>query len=122
MAGLPRWVPSRRVDSSAMLSAFLAYRGKCSAEEKEALKHIYMVEHAERETINVYGVELGPQKVPPPLPSVPCTEPNCERCLTLRGGYKFRWYSRLWERDYRVCRREEAWLPGEPEVDEAVVY
>ena len=118
MAELPRWVPSRRVDSSAMLSAFLAYRGRCSAEEKEALGHLYMVEHAERKTINIFGVELEPQKVPAPLPSVPCAEPACERCLTRRGGYQFRWYSKLWEENYRKGRRQGSWLPGEPVVDE----
>ena len=118
MADLPRWVPSQRVDSLAMLSGFLSYLGKCSAAEKEALSYLYEVEHRTRRTVNIYGVELVPQQVSAPVPSIPCAEPTCERCLTQRGGYQFRWYSKLWEKNYRACRRQGSWLPGEPEADE----
>ena len=71
-----------------------------------------------RETVNVLGVEIVPQHTPRPTRSIPCVEPACERCLTLRGGYKLRWYSRLWERSYRACRQPESWLAGEPENDD----
>ena len=118
MANLPRWVPTRRVDSSAMLSGFLGYLGRSSAVEKEAVAHLYMVEHAMRKTVNIGGVELVPNHMPSPVPSIPCTTPGCERCLTQRGGYQFRWYSQLWEQGYRATRRPGSWLPGEPETDD----
>ena len=86
--------------------------------EREALDHLYAFEHAMRETVNFLGIEIAPQHSPRPTRTFPCVEPGCERCRTLRGGYKFRWYSRLWESGYRACRWEDSWVAGEPEDDE----
>ena len=70
------------------------------------------------ESVNILGFEITPQQAFRPTRSIPCVEPGCERCLMLRGGYKFRWCLPLWERGYRACRRPGPWLPGEPDNDE----
>ena len=46
-----------------------------------------------------------PQRVPTtyvfrgeriPMPVRQCTQPNCDRCTTGRGGYQFRWVDARW--------------------------
>ena len=87
---LPRWVNSARLDSAAMLSAFLRYREFCSEAAKEAVAELHSVEHAIRETISLGSLQVTPQQVQSPGPSAACTTPGCKRCATLPGGYQFR--------------------------------
>ena len=117
MADLPRWVPSPRVDSQAMLSAFLYYKGRCHPSEQEALAALHGIGHAVQDTINVAGIDIMPTTIRGPVPMTPCTAAGCRRCVDRRGGYQFRWYSRHWEEAYRRTRRPGSWLPGEPEQD-----
>ena len=112
---LPRWIKSARLDSAAMLSAFLRYKGLCSEAEAGAVAELYSVEHAIRETITLGTQQVKPQQVPSPVPSVACTVPGCIRCSKLQGGYQFRWYSQLWGSVYTEHRRPGSWAPGEPE-------
>ena len=98
-----------------MLSAFLRYRGVCSEAAKEAVAELYSVEHAIRETISLGSLQVTPQQVPSPVPSVACTAPGCRRCATLQGGYQFRWHSQLWGSLYTKNRRPGSWAPGEQE-------
>ena len=77
---------------------------------------LFMIEHAMRSTFVVAGRVLQPQQVPAPVPTIPCVAMGCVRCQNLRGGYQFKWYSRLWGDEYRRSRRPGAWTPGEPEA------
>ena len=87
----------------AMLGAFLGWVYKASPEEQQEVQHLYTIEHA--------MVAAG-QVVQPSLPSgvelrsVPCRAENCQRCMTLRGGYQFRWYDARWVAEYNRMKRE----------------
>ena len=118
MAHLPRWIRSERVDSAAMLSAFLAWQKENAVahDGERPYELLFMVEHAIRPTVHVGGLEVRPQCVPAPVPAIPCDVAGCARCLSLRGGYQFRWYSRFWGREYQRTRRTGSWAPGEAEV------
>ena len=54
---LPRWIDHPRVDSQAMLSAFLDYRGRCKKEARVQLDHLYMIVHTQESTF-VAGNEV----------------------------------------------------------------
>ena len=115
-AELPRWIHHPRVDSQAMLSAFLAYRGRCTGEAHAQLDHLYMIVHRHEPTVVVGGQVIRPQEIHPPgLPTQPCTAQGCARCLEGRGGYQFKWYHPRWRAAYVRLRRkvppEDAWHP-----------
>ena len=118
MAHYPRWIRSERVDSPAMLSAFLAWRKEDTKDPDGTQPHgdLFMVEHAIRSTFLVGGRVVQPQHVPAPVPTVPCVAGGCTRCLTLRGGYQFKWHSHLWGHEYQRKCRAGSWVPGEPEA------
>ena len=91
---LPKWIDDPRVDSQAMLAAFLAYRGRCEGEAYTQLAYIYMIDHLHEPTVVVDGQVIRPQEVRP-LPTQQCTALGCERCRKRRGGYQFVSYIRL---------------------------
>ena len=102
----PRWIQTYKVDSSAMLSAYLAWRARMG------------------DTFPSYNIEDLPlmQRYPggaAPVSgtyAVACSLPGCPRCQQNLGGYVFRWYSPYWHADYvRMRRATDAWLPSEPE-------
>ena len=126
---LPRWLHDDRVDSPAMLGAFLAYRDvrtddgefKLPAETRAQLMDLYQIDHAMQTTITVADQTITPTQVPSVVPQVPCTTQNCRRCLTGQGGYKFRWFHPRWQVKYDALRRPHAWSPTEgPETTWAV--
>ena len=116
---LPRWIATRRCDSGAMLAAFLWYRQHCTTAEANAVGYLYSIEHAEQGFVMIDGQKVVPQRIPSPVPTMPCTAASCARCEGLRGGYQFRWYSPKWEEAYLRGARPGAWHPGEPEEDTA---
>ena len=140
---LPRWLHDDRVDSPAMLGAFLAYRDartddgefKLPAETRAQLMDLYQIDHDMQPTYTVaeQTIRLGDQEMRVPqqlltptrvasvVPQVPCTAQNCRRCLTGQGGYQFRWYHPRWQVKYDALRRPHAWSPTEgPETTWAV--
>ena len=126
---LPRWLHDDRVDSPAMLGAFLAYRDartddgefKLPAETRAQLMDLYQIDHAMQPTITVADQTITPTRVASVVPQVPCTAQNCRRCLTGQGGYQFRWYHPRWQVKYDALRRPHAWSPTEgPETTWAV--
>lgn len=105
MADYPRWIYCRRVDSTAMYTAYL--------------KNI-------KPTDPHYGLlDFIVHRAPVPLATrqdvkvVQCTAKNCVRCQNGVGGYQFRWYNVQWGSDYlRFMRKNsKCWLPGEDEYD-----
>ena len=114
---LPRWIPSSRVDSTAMLSAFLHHRTRCSLAALEPLTDLYLIEHRMGEPV-ILGdrtFHLVANSTPGPVHKVPCLTPGCTRCGSGHGGYKFKWYSERWSRSYDHLRRPNTWVPGDPE-------
>ena len=87
----------------AMLGAFLGWVYKASPEEQQEVQHLYTIEHAMVAAGQVLRLSL-PSGVE--LRSVPCRAENCQRCMTLRGGYQFRWYHARWVAEYNRMKRE----------------
>ena len=115
---LPRWVPSHRVDSQAMLSAFLHHRTRCSLAALEPLTDLYLIDHRMGDPLVTWGgntFNLVANTTPGPVPTVPCLTPHCTRCALGHGGYKFKWDSERWARGYNALRRPNTWAPGDPE-------
>ena len=50
---LPRWVPNNRVDSNAMLTAFIAFKNTCDCDVYDYLKNFYRFEHKPKATVTV---------------------------------------------------------------------
>ena len=109
---LPRWIDDPRVDSRAMLSAFLEYRGRCTGEASAQLGDLYMIVHRLEPEIVLGGQVIRPQEIrSQDIPTRPCADQVCERCRTGRGGYQFKWYHVRWGDVYcRLCRLG-AWTP-----------
>ena len=117
MADLPRWVHRSDVDSSAMLSAFIAYHNEMSAmlEEKHGLSYQPVWAGHLSSFMHEGPPGLAGLEVPMPLqiPQLPCRVEACRRC-GVRGGYVFRWYSPYWARTYNMVRRPGSWKAPEP--------
>ena len=96
-----------------MLSAFLEYLGRCTGEARAQLDHLYMIVHSHEPTFVLGGQVILPQEIrPQDIRTQPCTAQECERCLTGRGGYQFKWYHGLWRSVYVRLRRDGTWTPG----------
>ena len=115
---LPRWIDHPRVDSQAMLSAFLDYRGRLTGETREQLAHLYMIVHTQKSTFVTGNKVIRPQEMSP-LPTRPCEAQECERCRTKRGGYQFKWYHERWKDDYIRLTRDGAWTHDRLESSDA---
>ena len=97
------------------------------AEEALEVANLYQIEHRICETIVVNGMLVRPQRMPGLVPSIPCTDPDCVRCRTGRGGYQFRWCSwKLMQRYTEFAKQRQTrnpqhehiqaiWLPGDAE-------
>ena len=96
MADWPRWL-EEDVDSQAMLSAYLWYQHT----SKQTMGPLPLIVHRCSFT--------EPPPAPPGTTNILCTAANCQRCLSGRGGYRFRWYSRHWIDRYKKYAREGAW-------------
>ena len=98
MADLPRWIDDARVDSAAMLAAFEGYLAQYP-ESMAQFQSLFVITHC------------CPDNMSPAwtLPTRKCTEKECRRCQTRRGGYQFRWWHRTWEADYERLCRPGAW-------------
>ena len=108
----PRWISSSRVDSGAMLGAYLSWYG-AQLQKPRPLPIWY---HAMDESINIGGLTLTAPRVDPPgVVPQSCTDEGCLRCLTKRGGFKFRWFDRAWYPQYERTAKPGAWNMGECE-------
>lgn len=105
MAQLPRWIDSWKVDSAAMLSAYLSVARDTAEHYGKLTMYIHNMDY--------HGVRATPCRA---VSEAPCTQQECTRCITKRGGYVFRWYHPSWEKKYVELRRHpDAWKPGDPE-------
>ena len=118
MADLPRWVDRSDVDSTAMLSAFMAYHHETSAMLKERYGmsyqpiwegHLWSIMHKGPPGLPSTRSVTMPMRIP----QKPCREQSCPRC-GVRGGYVFRWYSPYWAKAYNRMRRPGSWEAPEP--------
>ena len=104
MAALPRW---QKCWSSYNLSSFLTWiRCYATEDEKQSVLQLYILEHRRAPTpewLTAKGVV--PQEVPLQvtvhgekfdLPRKRCLKITCERCMSGRGGYQFRWVDQRW--------------------------
>ena len=85
-------IPLDSVYSPQNLNNFLAWAKNAPMDELQlVLKLVHKVEH--RAEIPIPGpVPLGRRGLSTnAVPMRMCTEPNCRRCNTGRGGYHFRW-------------------------------
>ena len=71
-----------------------------------------MILHAAERFVNVGGMRVEAEEVPPSSPNIPCTAVGCMRCKKRLGGYQFRWYSHHWLEDYLALMREGSWAPS----------
>ena len=98
------WVDNRRVDSQAMLQAYLK---KVSPGDENYGLTVQM--HQRRD----YGIP--PVHLPASVTPIPCSTTSCFRCSVLQGGYSFRWFHPLWQDEYLQLKRRGplVWTPGE---------
>lgn len=99
-----RWVDDAQVDSQAMLSAYLWFKdvGPGSTCNRD-VGPLPLVVHRNL---------LPGLAVPAPgTYEIPCADAHCNRCLSLKGGYQFRWFHHGWFDKYRELARPGAW-PG----------
>ena len=107
MADWPRWIENNTVDSSAMCIGYMEW---VRIERSQGREPVLLPEirHAPYGILmdfvvdNTSGVDL-PWRL--------CMTEGCERCTTRRGGYKFRWYSHLWQDTYMKFKRPDSWQP-----------
>ena len=101
---LPVWVRSDKIESAAMLGAFLAYRATCSGEAETQLHHLYCIEH--RSTPLLWcGMPLPVETVRPDnVPARECSDDMCPRCKNGAGGFKSKWWSLRWAEGYDFRR------------------
>ena len=111
MADFPRWINHPKVDSPAMLGAFLNWIGTAPVEMQREVEHLFTKDHA-------FANIAGARDVRPRLPtgvdlqSFQCETANCDRCASLRGGYQFKWYDARWVVAYNSMKRDgEVSLP-----------
>ena len=116
MADLPRWIPSARVDSMAMLSAFTEFAHGRSEEERRVLALLYLVNHrCPRRVPSPFGL-LEPTYVSPGFPMERlCRDADCLRCQEGHGSYTFQWYHPHWGKLYTERARPGSWLPRQDE-------
>ena len=88
---LPRWIDDPRVDSQAMLSAFLSRRSP----------DLFLPTEYHACAWDGLTTEVSP----PGVLRTRCTASPCQRCAGLQGGYKFRWYHHSWYQRYLLHRR-----------------
>ena len=107
MAHFPRWIENSSADSTAMSIGYMEWVRK---ERKNGRDPILLPE------IRHYPYNALLDLITEPasgvdLPWLPCSTANCERCENKRGGFKFRWYSRQWNKIYMQCKRPGSWVP-----------
>lgn len=99
----PVWIDNPRVDSTAMLSAYLRTIGPARRPRMKL-------------RLETHRALLKGESVvwPPGVLPTPCTTTGCFRCEVGQGGYTFRWYHPSWAMLYTQLRRTQwAWTPGE---------
>ena len=107
MADFPRWINHPKVDSPAMLGAFLNWIGTAPVEMQREVERLFTKDHA-------FANIAGARDVRPRLPtgvdlqSFQCETANCDRCASLRGGYQFKWYDSRWVDAYNSMKRDDA--------------
>jgi hypothetical protein len=99
---MPVWIDNWRVDSCAMLSAYLATP---QLEEQPYYGQLFMKVHDS----DFQHLLVHPRAVR----VLKCQEVACTRCINRKGGYVFRWYHSSWEDNYiRYARNHpEVWMP-----------
>ena len=105
-----RWIGDARVDSQAMLSAYLWFKSDlfCQTPGHTMLCNrdfgpLPLVVHK--------SLLSGNAVAAPGTFEIPCTDTSCLRCSSLQGGYQFRWFHHAWLEKYRELARPGAW-PG----------
>ena len=99
------WADNDRVDSQAMLSAFLTYRQRCHGLARTQLDDLFMIRHRHPPFYVIGGQRIVPEEPAAPVPEVACAAPQCARCEAQRGGYQFKWIHHRWAQAYRA----QAW-------------
>ena len=99
----PRFINNPRVDAAAMYDAYV----KAADPSQPWFGKLPLEKHASPK-----GQEpVAP--VPACFKEVQCVEPGCYRCEVKRGGYSFRWFHPLWEKEYMATKQPLAWHPHE---------
>ena len=107
MANFPRWVDNKKVDSSAMLSAYI----NTVRPTDWWFGQLVMWDHK----MDDGGIPNAFQN--PSVIKAKCNSDGCPRCMARAGGYKFRWYHDSWGAKYSNMARPGAWKPGDDESD-----
>ena len=101
------WINSPRVDSPAMLGAYLS----AASADPNWQWTLELREHRHVD-FGIPGPQYGPFVIPTPCQSRPCF-----RCEIMQGGYMFKWIHPLWSSLYQNRRRGIAWTPEETPED-----
>ena len=105
----PRWVMAPHVDSAAMLAAVLHFETADRQGWQEMLLEGQL-------TIIIHQSGHPDPPTDPMFRRVNCPDPaRCNRCISKKGGYVFRWLSPMWAMKYEELSRPGAWKPGQPE-------
>ena len=98
---LPRWIMAPHVDSAAMYSAVIHFRGPKWElwNELELEGELPFIIHGAGEPLNLHATFTSKWNA-------------LKECV---GAYIFRWLSPHWANKYKELARPGAWLPGEPE-------
>ena len=106
---LARWIMAPHVDSAAMLSAFLHWKSNHPEEWLALGSALTIVEHPE-EPPGQAGENLSF------LTHYECANPGvCNRCLSRRMGYTFRWLGPQWADAYERTKSPGSWSCTDPE-------
>ena len=102
-----QWIDNRRVDSQAMLSAYMA-----QVRPGDKLYGLTIYVHRMPDYVT------GELHLPACVTPVPCATPSCFRCSVMQGGYIFRWFHPLWMDAYLQLKRRDQWVWTPGETDE----
>ena len=101
-----------RVDSTAMLSAYLAVVRPSDPWYGKLVLRYHRSLHLD-----------GPPPASEAVHCLPCDAPLCHRCRIGQGGYAFRWFHKAWEEQYvktvKMRKMDSVWLPDETDEDAA---
>ena len=102
MAAFPRW--SECWSSYNLQSFQIWFQHYATEHEQQSVLELYVVEHRALTPI-LDSLGLVPVTIPVTLsmrgtsvtlPTQPCRQPGCARCVSGRGGYQFRWIDSRW--------------------------
>ena len=97
MAHLPRFFKPDEVNTPANYESFCTFFTHFASEEERAqLVHLYSIQHRTPWHNGIVALPVVSSSGQSKLPARFCDEPQCIRCTTGRGGWRFPWVDSRW--------------------------